>query len=467
MPIKLINNDYFYVDDKINCIINKEIINKLIEKDNKGKSFFLIKRKKVYVDIIKDAIKIFENFIFVKDTNIYFKLNDNSIIIINGKINNNVIIEEFEGRKQKKNVNSDKFQVYNQYFLVKNEHGEEFYMMYTSADIFFSFSKEDRELIVNYGIWSYIEQSNRIQSQNKPLYNLFTEKYIIYKNGNRLDYRRENLIETENKGELIKEAKKKKIPQEILTELQIDTLPENVFYTREALGILNDEQKYIEYFYVKNEPTFISKLNLYYWETPKSLTMTITEKYNFLLKKFDEITNNVVINDSYLVNLLNNKPTGIYYKFEKNRNRFYIDKEYTPNKITINSTSSNDFNEKIKFCQILREYEKLNLGEFNWQEILNSLTIDEKYMLETLTTETKTLDRLNTSYLPDNCYFVNGNKEKYFEIKSINWKSSSYSINVNLTWKINEFINKYKEINPNDMNIQIIELEELIKPYSF
>lgn len=474
MPIELINNTCFYVDEKINTCINDDLIDKLIDKDNKGKSFFLIKKKKVYVDINsnQDKIKVIENFIFVKDNNIYFKLNDGSISIINGKINDSVIIAEFEGRKQKKNLNSDKFRVYNQYFLVKNELDEEFYMMYTTQDIFFSFSKEDKDTIVNYGVWSFLEQSNRIQSQNKPLYNLLTDKYIIYKNGNRLDYRKENLIETENKGDVVKEAKKKKIPQEVLNELQVDTLPEYISYYQEEI----DTNKYIKYFTIESCPQLYLRYKIKLWHTPLENKYTLKDKFNMALKKLDELNENYIPNISqYLLSLMNNLPQGIYFKEETCRNYFVIDRNFTGDK-DIKSTTSNLCTKYMKLYDICRKYEHVlmkknvlqNENYFNWDEMNNCFSSDELDTLNKYSDDEITeLISVKTKHLPENCNIVNTINERYYIIKKSNgetWKQDRGN-KKNFTQKTHEFIEKYNEFYPdcNDLDkLKIIKLTNLL-----
>jgi hypothetical protein len=396
----------------------------------------------------------------------YISLDNNKKIFLKDTIDGYKIIQSFDGHLSKGKV-------YNQYWLVVDNNDSQFYIMDTSQDVFFMFSVEHLNVVLNsedesIPTWYYNFQSHRIQAETKNgqliLHNqiLPSDHCVVHINGNRCDNRIDNLkLDTKSavmSGVNEKKARERKSTARSLPEELGDIkLPTHVEYSRD---ILNKETgEYRDYFRVVKDPVFIEKLGKSLWTTTKSMKKTITEKYQELMETRKQVyqsdSSSTISSKNILKELIANPPNGIYLKTDKGRgDRYCISKTFLQQERDFQTTSKKGVSNNVKFCLVLNEYEKRKFGSFDWEAITSNLTSEEKTKLSLYIANGQTQkvpEELQADDLPLYGYFTKGKNEEYFYIKSTEYQviwSSSRTKNVDIYTKLEQFVDKYCEIYP-------------------
>lgn len=210
------------------------------------------------------------------------------------------IIEKFKGHECDKGRFIGK--IFNEYYLVKNENNDEFYVMFCSDNSYFYFSKQNINLIKNYTWYKmkngYIATMIKINNKKKTQYlhqlickseygDESNTKSVDHINRNKNDNRIENLrwaTQSEKNSNINKRARKKSaIP--LPEELKVKELPKFVCYYKE---IYNKETgKLKEFFKIEKHPKITKSIS-----STKSMKVDINEKYQEILNKLKELDNN-------------------------------------------------------------------------------------------------------------------------------------------------------------------------------
>ena len=305
----------------------------------------------------------------------------------------------------------------NMYWKVKNNNLI-YYLMHIKDDIYTKISLDDIDKVLyfkNTRSSYYIHSNGYIATtvnSDRCFYYLhqlimdvhdenlsdFT-KTVDHINRDKLDNRRGNLrsvdmsIQNSNRDK----SERRKDAIELPNGINQSDLPKYIVYRKEILNKNNG--RYREYFYICNHP------KLKRWETPKSNKLTIQEKLNIVIKKIEELNNDLKTgtpsnsnnnsdNDSDN-NLTNDSENNaeIKYEYNKESKKMKDDSEVLSNNLINNSKSSSSADKIIDTNLILPKNIKLNLPPnfsfykekgkyyFQYAKVINKIRYSKKIIL--------------------------------------------------------------------------------------
>jgi hypothetical protein len=305
----------------------------------------------------------------------------------------------------------------NMYWKVKNNNLI-YYLMHIKDDIYTKISLDDIDKVLyfkNTRSSYYIHSNGYIATtvnSDRCFYYLhqlimdvhdenlsdFT-KTVDHINRDKLDNRRGNLrsvdmsIQNSNRDK----SERRKDAIELPNGINQSDLPKYIVYRKEILNKNNG--RYREYFYICNHP------KLKRWETPKSNKLTIQEKLNIVIKKIEELNNDLKTgtpsnsnnnsdNDSDN-NLTNDSENNaeIKYEYNKESKKMKDDSEVLSNNLINNSKSSSSADKIIDTNLILPKNIKLNLPPnfsfykekgkyyFQYAKVINKIRYSKKIIV--------------------------------------------------------------------------------------